>query len=100
MPVITVVLIVIAALAGVVAAIAVVNESARRSALGRASGGGNEPIRSVLITPTAQSPWRERLLSFFPVPEGPSETRERLTHAGYDGAASVPIYNAIRQVTL
>ena len=100
MPLMTVVLIVVAALAGVVAAIAMVNESARRSALGRASGGANEPIRSVLITPSAQSPLRERILAMFPVPEGPSETRERLTHAGYDGIAAVPIYAAIRLVTL
>src|SRR5437868_3811112 len=100
MPVMTVVLIIVAALAGVVAVIAMVNESARRSALGRASGGSNEPIRSVLITPTAQSPLRERLLAMFPASDGPSETKERLIHAGYDGMAAVPIYAAIRLVTL
>jgi tight adherence protein C len=98
MPLSTLVLIIIAALAAVVAAIAMINETARRSALGRASGGIDDPVRSVLIAPSAQSPLRERLLAMFPPSDAPSETRERLTYAGYDGIAAVPLYAATRLV--
>jgi tight adherence protein C len=98
MPLMTLVLIIIAALAAVVAAIAMINETARRSALSRAAGGTNEPVRSVLISPSAQSPLRERLLAMFPSSDVPSETRERLTYAGYDGIGAVPLYAATRLV--
>jgi tight adherence protein C len=98
MPLMTLVLIIVAALAAVVAAIAMINETARRSALGRAAGGSNEPVRSVLITPSSQSPLRERLLAMFPTSDVPSETRERLTHAGYDSMGAVPFYAATRLV--
>jgi tight adherence protein C len=100
MPLMTLALIAIAAVAVGVAAIAMINEGARRSALGRASGGTNESVRSVLITPIAQSPLRERLFALFPTSDGPSETRERLTHAGYDGAGAVPLYVAVRLIVL
>jgi tight adherence protein C len=98
MPLSTLALIIIAALAAVVAAIAMINETARRNALGRAASGTSEPVRSVLIAPIAQSPLRERLFALFPTSDAPSETRERLTHAGYDGIGSVPLYAAIRLV--
>jgi tight adherence protein C len=98
MPLTTLALIFIAAMSAVVAVIAMINESARRNALGRAAGGLNEPVRSVLIAPTAQSPLRERLLALFPTSDAPSETRERLTHAGYDGIGAVPLYAAARLV--
>jgi tight adherence protein C len=98
MPLTTLVLIIIAALAAVVASIAMINESARRSALGRAGGGANDPVRSVLIAQTAQSPLRERLMAMFPISDAPSETRERLTYAGYDSIGTVPFYSAIRLV--
>jgi tight adherence protein C len=98
MPLTTLVLIIVAALAAVVAAIAMINETARRGALSRAAGGTNEPARSVLITPTSQSPLRERLFAMFPTSDVPSETRERLIHAGYDGIGAVPFYAAIRLV--
>jgi tight adherence protein C len=100
MPLTTLTLIIIAALAAVVAAIAVINETARRNALGRAAGGSSEPVRSVLITPTEQSPLRERLLALFPTSDAPSETRERLIHAGYDGIGAVPLYAAVRLIVL
>jgi tight adherence protein C len=99
MPLSTVILIMVAALAAVVAAIAMINERARRDALGRAAGGSNEPVRSVLIAPTAESPLRDRLLALFPVSDAPSQTRERLTYAGYDGIGAVPLYAAIRLVS-
>jgi tight adherence protein C len=98
MPLMTLVLIIVAALAAVVAAIAMINETARRSALGRATGSMNEPVRSVLIAPASQSPLRERLLAMFPTSDVPSETRERLTYAGYDGMGAVPFYAASRLV--
>jgi tight adherence protein C len=96
----TLFLIIIAALAAVVAAIAMINETARRNALGRATGSSNDPVRSVLITPAGLSPLRERLLALFPTSDAPSETRERLVHAGYDGAGAVPLYAAARLVVL
>jgi tight adherence protein C len=100
MPVQTIALIVIAGIAVIVAAFAIVSENARKSALGRAAGGQNEPVRSVLIAPTENSPLRDRLLSLFPVSDAPSETRERLTHAGYDGVGAVPLYTAVRLIVL
>jgi tight adherence protein C len=100
MPLMTLALITIAAVAVVVASIAMINESARRSALGRATGGMNEPVRSVLIAPTAQSPLRERLFALFPTSDAPSQTRQRLTHAGYDGIGAVPLYAAVRLIIL
>jgi tight adherence protein C len=100
MPLMTLALITIAAVAVVVASIAMINESARRSALGRATGGMNEPVRSVLIAPTAQSPLRERLFALFPTSDAPSQTRLRLTHAGYDGIGAVPLYAAVRLIIL
>jgi tight adherence protein C len=100
MPLMTLVLISIAAVAVVVASIAMINESARRSALGRAAGGTSETVRSVLIAPAGQSPLRERFFALFPTSDAPSETRERLTHAGYDGIGSVPLYTAVRLIVL
>jgi tight adherence protein C len=98
MPLSTLALIIIAALSAVVATIAMINETARRNALGRATGGMNEPMRSVLIAPSTNSPLRERLFALFPTSDTPSETRERLTHAGYDGLGAVPLYSAVRLV--
>jgi len=100
MPVTTLALIIIAALAAVVAAIAMINEAARRNALGRAAGGTNEPVRSVLIAPTADNPLRDRFFAMFPASDAPSETRERLTHAGYDSIGAVPLYAAVRLIVL
>lgn len=101
MPLTTIVLIIIAAAAAVVAVIAVMNESARREMLGRAQDGKfGDGVRSVLITPTETSPLRERLLGLLPSGDNSSETRERLVHAGYDGAGAVPIYSATRLVAL
>ena len=100
MPLTTLALIIIAGVAVVVAAMAMINEGARRTALGRATGTTNEPVRSVLIAPTAASPLRERLFALFPTSDAPSETRERLTHAGYDGIGAVPLYTAVRLIVL
>lgn len=100
MPLMTLALITIAAVAVVVASIAMINESARRSALGRATGGINDSVRSVLIAPTTQSPLRERLFALFPTSDAPSETRQRLSHAGYDGIGIVPLYAAARLIVL
>lgn len=100
MPLMTIALIVVAAVAVVVAAMAMINETARKSALGRAAGGAGDSVRSVLITPTAQNPLRERLFALFPTSDAPSETRERLTHAGYDGIGAVPLYTAVRLIVL
>lgn len=100
MPVMTVALIMLAAVAVVVAAVALINEHARRGALDRASGSSNEPLRSVLVAPVAHSPFRDRLFALFPQTDAPSETRGRLTYAGYDGAGAVPLYAATRLVIL
>jgi len=101
MPVMTLVLIVIAVVAVIVAGMAMINESARKSALGRATGGGgSESVRSVLIAPVGDSPLRERFFALFPTSDAPSETRERLTHAGYDGVGAVPLYTAVRLIVL
>jgi tight adherence protein C len=96
----TIALIVVAAVAVVVAAMAMINETARKSALGRAAGGTSDSVRSVLIAPVGQSPLRERLFALFPTSDAPSETRERLIHAGYDGVAAVALYTAIRLIVL
>ncbi len=100
MPFMTILLIVVAAVAVIVATMALINESARRSALSRATGGQNAPVRSVLIAPTEQNAIRERLLKLFPASEGSSETRDRLVHAGFDGVGAVPLYAAGRLVFL
>ena len=100
MPLMTLALITLAAVAVIVASIAMINERARRNALTRATGGTNEPVRSVLIAPATQSPLRQRFFSLFPTNDARSETRERLTHAGYDGIGAVPLYAAVRLIVL
>jgi tight adherence protein C len=100
MPIMTLALIIIAGVAVVVATMAMINEGARRTALGRATGTANEPVRSVLIAPAAASPLRERFFALFPTSDAPSETRERLTYAGYDGIGAVPLYTAVRLIVL
>jgi tight adherence protein C len=100
MPLMTLVLIAIAMVAAVVAVIAMINEGARRSALGRAAGGAGGSVRSVLIAPAGKSRLRERLFAMFPTSDAPSQTRQRLTHAGYDGVGAVPLYAAARLVVL
>jgi tight adherence protein C len=97
----TLTLIIVAATAGIVAVITMVNDRARREVLGRASGGLFEDgARSVLITPADPSGLRQWLFSFLPSGEDASVTRERLVHAGYSAADAVPLYSAARLVVL
>ncbi|MGI8497262.1 MAG: type II secretion system F family protein [Gemmatimonadaceae bacterium] len=101
MPLMIIGMMLLAATAFMVATVAFAADRRRRDALCRARGDDfAESAQSVLIMPPAQSPLRTRLLALLPSSEGTSATRERLIHAGFDGASAVPIYAGARLVTV